>query len=383
MIHKRLRQLIKGLEIWLAADPRYSFSSDASTNLFCRSWLEKLTARPDLLEAKISGELGSKCWRPMGRVLVVVSERDVLGTALALFGGYLTGNRLRIKARATASLLAELAAAIGINADECEVLDWDSKDQDDAKLLEDVQTVVLAGSERLIAHYRKITPPQIRLVEFGPKLSVAAIGKTAVEKDLEGIAGALISDVCLFLQEVCSSPRFILVEDDATAASLYTLLEKKLPLLPKLSEDIRLKQALLARQRGTLNNLFKSKAKTSFCAESGWAVTLDREFTPESWLYKGFTIISGSIQQHLAIAAERWPGALQTLGLAGFNYGSAENREGGCVFSDIPEYMPDAGFTRICPLGKMHERPVTAPHDGFFELSSLVRFMSIEVENER
>ncbi|QBH98532.1 acyl-CoA synthetase [Limnobaculum zhutongyuii] len=346
-------RLIK-VRAWIASCIRseMQFSSDPATQQFCLSRLH-LWCSTDLLEQKIERELAGRNWRPPDRLLLVISEKDPLGTLEGFLAAYLIGSRMRIKARHSRGWLESLRQALDLSDDECQISDWPSHQQSDEQLLQGIDTILLAGGEALIQHYRKITPAHIRLIELGPKISgMAILGHQLppVEK--------ILTDVCLFLQQVCSSPRFILLDSEQAAEQLYQQLHHALDELPRLAEDERIAQLAKVRELAMYQKLTPDWGKIDYSKSSGWGVTLSRQFSPELWLPKGFQLILSPVDVSLSNAESRWPGRLQTLGYWG----------------DISDFQ-QSSFTRYCPIGRMHDRSLLAPHDGFFILQSLVSFI--------
>ncbi|MCD1125719.1 acyl-CoA synthetase [Jinshanibacter sp. LJY008] len=346
-------RLVK-VRAWIASciGSGMQFSSDPATQQFCLSRLH-LWCSTDLPEQKIERELGERNWRPPERLLLVISEKDPLGTLEGFLATYLIGSSMRIKARNSRVWLESLRQALGLSSDECQISDWQSHQQSDEQLLQGIDTVLLAGGEALIHHYRKITPAHIRLIELGPKISgMAILGHQLPPVD------KILTDVCLFLQQVCSSPRFILLDDEQAAEQLYQQLQHVLDRLPRLAEEERITQLAKARELAMYQTLVPDWGKINYSESSGWGVTLSRHFTPELWLSKGFQLILSPVDISLSNVESRWPGRLQTLGywgdISNFQYG---------------------GFTRYCSIGRMHDRSLLAPHDGFFILQSLVSFI--------
>lgn len=331
------------------------FSTDPATQQFCLSRLN-LWCTSNLPEQKIQQELEGRCWRPPHRLLLVISEKDPLGTLEGFLAAYLIGSHMRIKARDSRDWLVSLRHELGLSEEECEIEDWQSHQQNDRRLLQGVDAVLLAGGEALIKHYREITPAHIRLIELGPKMSGIAISGRS-QPSVEDI----ITDTCLFLQQVCSSPRFILLDDEQVAAKLYRQLQQSLDTLPQLPESDRIVQLSKSRELTMFYAINPSAGKVDYSEISGWGITFSRHFNPELWLPKGFQLILSPINTSLSDAQSRWPGRLQTLGYAG----------------DI-SLFESYRFTRYCPIGRMHYRSLLAPHDGFFILQSLVSFIDKE-----
>ncbi|HWU89991.1 MAG TPA: acyl-CoA reductase [Kofleriaceae bacterium] len=341
-------ELAARLRRWVEHEPVLPGALDPATMAFCRRKLRQL-AEPGLLRRKLEREVTGP-WEPLGRVLLVISEHDVLGTVAGAVAACATGNRLRVKARTTRPLVEELARVLELGPDECEILDWDSRDQDDRAMLEGVDGVLLTGGDALIRRYRTIAPPGVRLIEFGPKIGVAAIGGEV--EDYATLAGSLASDVTLFGQGVCSSPQVIFVEDEGTARVLRRrLLDMKLPPLTgaaRLLQLVRLQElALLAR--------LGDEIIVDVAPHSGWGVTISRD--PAHRLPKGFAFVVGPLHVQLTAFAQANRRYLQTLG----------------TWGPVPELD---GFTHRCRIGRMHDRPPLAPHDGVLELASLVRLVS-------
>ncbi|MFB0770515.1 acyl-CoA reductase [Proteus cibi] len=354
-IHIRLTNIKRCLircinENWL-------FSDDPLTQAFC---LERLMqwAYSDILEQKVANELADKCWRAPNKLLIVVSEKDPLGTLEALLAGYLIGSPIRIKARLSTQWLYLLRAYLGLSENECEILDWSSETQNNELVLSGVEAILLAGGDALIQHYRKVTPAQIKLIELGPKISAMAIlGDSLPDTSL------ILKEVCLFRQQVCSSPRFILIENENCAQQLYQRLSIALPSLPPLPETLKLQQMAQVHEYSLSRDLLNNEKPTCYDANSGWAITYQTQFAPQYWLNFGFQLIVGSVEHHLQLAQKQWFARLQTLGYHG------------SLSSISPQQYC---FTRYCPIGAMHSRPMTATHDGFFMLATLVFFINQE-----
>ncbi len=314
-----------------------------------------------VLQAKLDSELGDRSWRALGRLLVVVSENDLLGTSMAMIGACLTGNELLVKARRTQRLVSELKQALDLSDAQCRVVDWSSSEQDDRALLSEVDGVLLAGGESLIAHYRRVTPVGVRLIEYGPKLSCALIGQA---QPLGQTVAALLADMSLFAQSVCSSPSFVLVEGEALAEEVYRQALAGLAALDPLDYPERLAQFSRCQElqlRSRMARKGSDEGRMHVDADSGWGVTLSREFDPNRWLPKGLAIISGPLEQLLPMVARRYRHRLQSAGVHGL--------------SDAARSAM-SGFTRVCAIGQMHRRAPLEPHDGMLELCNLVELCS-------
>lgn len=329
--------------------------ADAATAEFCRQRIQML-ADETLLSAKLHSDLGERSWQPLGHVLAVISENDHLGVVAALVAAALTGNRLTLKSRSGLAALQVLRDALGWDAGTCQIADWDSRAQSDAELLSGVDAILMAGSEELIRHYRQVAAPRVRLIEYGPQMSGACITEWPVSAELQvACIDALVRDTTLFMQNVCSSPQFVLVPDEATAGAVFVALSARLALLPPLPEDIRFLQSLRARELTLLARLGEA-VKVELDTETGWSVSISSADTAY-WLPRGFRLIVGDAGNSGRVCP-----FLQTFGV----WPAPDNFP-----DDVPAY-------HRCRLGRMHERPLNAPHDGQWELAQWVRFISCD-----
>ena len=338
----------------------WQFSLDAATQAFCLARLSEIS-HSSVLQEKFERELGDKSWRAPTRLLIVVSESDPLGTLEALLAAYLIGSKIRIKTRISTQWLQIIRQRLDLNEDECQILEWDSQHQDDTQILDGIDTILLAGGDALIRHYRQVTPSHIKLIELGPKISGMAIAGTSLP-DID----LLLRDFYLFQQQVCSSPRFILLENAESAAELYQQLSARLDALSVLPDALRLQQMAQYQSLKLTEALNPTEFSARYSKTTGWGITYQTQFNPSTWLPAGFQLVVAPIEESLTLAQSQWVGQLQTLGY----HGSLRH---------LP--LHHHSFTRYCPIGSMLLRPMSAAHDGFFMLSALVYFINQEGDN--
>jgi len=343
---------------WVATQPPLAETPlDPATEALCRRKLTAWTA-PGALAAKLACELPAP-WEPLGRLLLVISEHDVVGTIAGVVAGLLTGNQVRVKARATAPLIRSLVASLALPPASCEVLDWHSGNQDDAAVLAGVDGVLIAGDNATLRHYRMAAEPGVRLIELGHRVGIAAVaGPVACEGELELLAAALRHDATVFGGAVCSTPQWVLVEQADVADRLYAALCAGLALLPPLPLRERWPNLVRARELALLSRLGAPVAVECEPA-NGWGVTLGSQLDPARRLPRGIALLVGPLPGQFEALARVHRHQRQTLG----------------TWGPVPEAP---GYTHRCAIGRMHERAPGTPHDGFFELAALVRFTSRE-----
>lgn len=309
------------------------FSADPATHSFCQmrlQWLADTRAIDTAAESALSGTQ----WYAAERVLIIDNGYNPLTTAELVIAAYITGTAVRIRTRNHSDWLTMLCGQPGAGNIICEFAD---PAQSDAALLRNTDSVVVTGTDALIRHWRKITPPHIRLTENGPKISAMAIcGSDLPAPEL------ILWDTCLFFRGVSNSPRFILLDSPMMAEQLYSSLSQVLDELPRLPQHIRLLQMVKARELTLRHVLAPDFRPPVYSAVSGWGLTLQREFEPAHWLPYGFNLIAGDPAEHLKLAARHWPGQLQTLGC----HGRADL---------LP--LRASRFLRHCNTGQMHNQP--------------------------
>ncbi|EMQ4857980.1 hypothetical protein RN616_02990 [Morganella morganii] len=330
-IPRRIAAIKDRLSAILSRKPE--FSADPATHSFCRmrlQWLADSRAIDTAAEHALSGTSGYTA----EQVLIIDEGDNPLTTAELIIAAYITGTALRIKTRNHCDWLNMLCGQPGTDSVTCE---FAGPEQHDTALLHSADTVVVTGSNALIRHWRKITPPPVRLIENGPKISAMIICGT----DLPA-PELILWDTCLFLREVNDSPRFILLDSPMMAERLYSSLSQVLNELPCLPQHTRLHQMVKARELSLRHVLAPDLRPPVYSTASGWGLTLRRTFEPAHWLPYGFNLITGDPAEHLKMAARYRPGQLQTLGC----YGRQDL---------LP--LRASRFSRHCDCGQMHNPP--------------------------
>lgn len=343
-----IRQRIRAVKAWLStpATRKLQFSADPATQSFCQLRLQWLTDS-NALEHQAEKELGQTPWMAPEQVLIIDDGCNPLSALNTFLAASLTGSRVRIKARHHREWLVTL----------CRHLDPDNTRYDvvcpglsDTALLSGTDTVIPAGNDALIRHWRAVTPPHIRLIESAPKISAMTIcGADLPAPEL------ILWDTCLFSQQVNSSPRFILLDSPMIAERLCLSLTQLLDELPRLPESVRLLQMAKTKELTLRHILTPTLKPAAYSPCSGWGITLQRTFDPDRFLPYGFNLITGDTEENLKQAAKHWPGQLETLSYHG---------------RTDPAAIKASRFTRYCAAGQMHNHPLC--------LSSTVTFITDE-----
>ncbi len=259
------------------------------------------------------------------------------------------------------------------------VLPWPGGQNGDAlerAALDGAGAVVVYGADETVAAYRALAPARARFVGYGHALSVAAIAREALTAEQAAeTARRLAWDVALFDQRGCLSPQFALLERGgetapegfcALFAAELEALRLRLPRGPldaagharvrAVRETVRFRAALEPGVR-----LWESAGSTE------WTVLLLPRLDPGSG-GEGRTIAVVPVDDLASALTETCAGLpLSCIGLAA---PAARQRELAPAMARLA--------TRICPLGRMQEPPITWRHDGRPNLSDLVTWIGAE-----
>jgi len=259
------------------------------------------------------------------------------------------------------------------------VLPWPGGQNDDElerAAVAGAGAVVVYGSDETVAAYRALAPAPARFVGYGHALSVAAIAREALT--VEGAtetARRLAWDVALFDQRGCLSPQFALLERGGETApeTFCTLLAAALEALRLRLPRGPLDGAGHARIRAVREALrFRAAVQPGVRlwesdGSTEWTVLLLPRLEPGSG-GEGRTIAALPVDD----LAEGLPGVCAGLPLSCIGLAASERRR--------RELEPALArlATRICPLGRMQEPPITWRHDGRPNLSDFVTWVEVE-----
>lgn len=330
------------------------YLSNKASKIFCEQQLDQL-ASPDHYINKLSHEVeyfGQ--YTPLGNVLVIVSETYPLATLLSVIALLLTDNSGLIKVENEDGLAAILLKKLALLEHNITLKSWSSTETNKHIDVSTFDAVLLAGGDELIRGFRQVDP-SIKLIEYGAKLSVVVVDEVDTDDCLQ-LAEKLIHEYVLFNHQVCSAPRVVFVPDATTASQLIDALKQ-----------ILISQEPLQNHSSQYSNFLKSNMlkkvdeELYFCKTTAWIIKKTNGFN--ALQNTGIIhIVVGETTTYLQHFKECYKNRLQTIGYAGSK------------MKKIDFY--DLGFSRICEIGEMHNKPLNDPHDGVFELHQLVKFVS-------
>lgn len=217
---------------------------------------------------------------------------------------------------------------------------------------------VVFGSDATIAEFRALCPPEIVFQAHGHRIS---LGIVLADPGLESCALAA-RDISLFEQQGCLSPQVFFVEGDAEcyAANLAREMERYALVHP--APD--LPTAVLAE-------VANARAEWEFRASGDRAVKV--------WKGNGWTVVLDGNPDFPVSPLNRFVFVKpRTAGLEEFLTKGGRHLGALGLWPCTPENaarFSRAGFSRICPLGRMQETPFSWHADSTQNLASLVRWV--------
>ena len=226
--------------------------------------------------------------------------------------------------------------------------------------------IILYGSDETIDFFHPHIPPQKKTIIYGPKYSIGIVSRDSTSRS---VAEACAQDIAMYDQKGCLSPHIYYIERGGESPLQYAewvaeALEKispsKGPIQPEAASRIQQLRGTIPLTGGAV---FASKESID------WTVLYDPDtsFTPSPLCR---TIFIKSVQDISDIPSLLEPvrSHLQAIGVA-------------VAPSRLPlllDALGALGVSRLCPIGKMQEPPLTWHHDGRFRLLDLLHFVDYE-----
>jgi hypothetical protein len=277
----------------------------------------------------------------------------------------------------TPGLVARSIAEVDAELGRCiEVVAFPGEDDERMAALLEADCIVASGSDETVAAVRARTAPPQRLVAYGHRLSVAALGAAAAQGDgLEEAARRLALDVALWDQLGCLSPIVVYVEGeaaaDAAAEALAAALAEVEQRMPRGMIEPRA-AALITHERARAELRAAAGERVCLRASDGTAWTVVREARCEvlpAPLHRFVRIMPVADSAHLLDALAPLAPHLAAIAVEGF--GAATPR--------LARDLAQLGASRICVPGALQAPPLGWHHDGKGVLIPLARFTDLEL----
>lgn len=311
---------------------------------------------------------------PLGVLLHIAAGNADGLPAFSVLEGLLTGNIniLKLPAAeggATVRLLRELIKAEPALAEYIYVFDYSSKDIEHIEtLIAAVDAVVVWGGKEAVTALRKLVPPNIRLIEWGHKISFAYVTEQGITAD--GLAG-LAFNIAETDQLLCSSLQGILIDTD-DMEKVYDFCGQFLPVLEQAVRQSGHKTGIGIRHQAALklyNEELESMYRNSkIYPGENCSLIAYPDKAPETSIQFGNAWVKPLPHRELTAALHPYKNYLQTVSLL---CGETEQ-------AMLSEMIFRAGAVRICPGENMSTTYCGAPHDGEYPLRRYTKTVNTE-----
>lgn len=314
---------------------------------------------------------------PKGLLLHVTAGNVFLSAIDSLVMGFVTKNLSVVKVSSQNKFFplwfAEKLKAFdkkNVLADKFSILHWkggDSKTEDFIK--RKVHAIVAWGGEEMISSYQKNLPMHVKLLDFGPKISVQVISqKGMLGRSLSVIAQKVVDDIIPWDQSACASPQNLYLENSIDEKKFLNALDEafsKAPARGHVDED-EATEILKEKYRGYYSELMENGLLKS--GNEHLLHLEDNQLLKPSPLHRSLIIKRFSSPSELASILEPFSYYLQSC-----SYLLSEDEK-----ELYLNELCHTGIKRFAPLGTITWGMEGAPHDGRFVLRELVTFIGDE-----
>jgi hypothetical protein len=231
--------------------------------------------------------------------------------------------------------------------------------------LTSADAVIVFGSDETIAHFRSMVRPHQIFVAHGHRVSFAVVLE---DPEFRSVAGAA-RDISIFDQQGCLSPQVLFARDQprAYAARLAEEMERYQAQEPRA----QLTPAEAAAIRGL-------REEIAFRAANGEPVALWQSLRSTDWtvIFEETELLSRSPLNRVIHVLPLPADLRRTLAHVQPHLSTAG------IWPPTAAYaheLAPLGLSRICPLGRMQEPPLSWHQDGQPVLASLVRWLDLEL----
>jgi len=314
---------------------------------------------------------------PKGVLLHVTAGNVFLSSIDSLIMGFLTKNISILKVSSAnqffplffARKLKEFDQE-NVLADKFSVLHWKGGDIETENFIKSkINTIVAWGGEEMVRSYQKDLPQHVKLLDFGPKISLQIISKNALDnKDLKKVAEAVVRDIIPWDQSACASPQNLYVQEGIEEAELIKAIDQAFINSPKrgtLTDDEAV-EILKEKYRGFYSELMEGGRVIS--GEEHLIHLEENKFIKPSPLGRSLILKRFKDADDLFNHLEPFSYYLQSC-----SYLLDESEK-----STYLNVLALTGLKRFAPLGTITWGMDGAPHDGRFVLRELVSFIGDE-----
>ncbi len=334
---------------------------------------------PQVLDGfvKLSGGDAQVKASPLGILLHVTAGNVFLSSIDSLIMGLITKNISILKVSSQNTFFPEFFAqklkehdSRKILSDKFAILHWRGGDHEVERVVKNkVNAIIAWGGEEMIESYRSSLGPQVKFLDFGPKISLQVLTLEGVKnKEWSMIAQKIFDDVSPWNQSACASPQNLYVQNGIDQEKLLFALDETF--------KAAIKRAPISTDEATEILKEKYRALYSFLMEGGklaegsdYLLHVEKDkFIRPSPLNRSLIIKTFDDVEDLYIHLEPFSYYLQSCS---YLWSGQENDE-------YLNALSLSGLKRFAPLGTITWGMEGAPHDGRLVLRELVHFIGNE-----
>lgn len=359
-----------------------SSTLDLLPKLLSRESLERRVRgefhQPAILDgfAKTHGFSGRVKAQPLGILLHVTAGNVFISCIDSLIMGFLTKNLSILKVSSSNLVFphyfSEKLQAFdteSVLADKFAILSWKGGEKSPEDFLKrKVQAIVAWGGEEMISSYKRDLPLGVKLLDFGPKVSLQVITKEGLkDTDHQKVAQKIVQDIIPWDQSACSSPQNLYLQAGIEESFLLEVHKAFNQAAPRgiLSDD-EATEILKEKYRGHYSEAMK---EGMLLEGREHLIHLEKEkgLRP-SPLNRSLIVKKFSDAEELAEILKPLSFYLQSCS---YLVGEGEREQ-------YLNELSAAGMKRFAPLGTITWGMDGAPHDGRMVLRELVHLIGDE-----
>jgi hypothetical protein len=305
-------------------------------------------------------------------------------TLMSMVLGLLVRSAQFVKCGSGASFLPRLFAHSIYQADpklgSClEIAEWRGGNPElENALFAELDCLTVTGEDETLATIRSRLPAKVRFVGYGQKASFGYVMREALrEEEISRVVSAAADDITAWDQNGCLSPHVIyveergMVESDKFAEKLVVELIRRETSEPRGKISME-ESAAIASRRAIYETLATHRADARIWQSQGstaWTVVFEHDTRFQFSCLNRFVYIK-PVPNLAAVlqGIDAIRGKVSTVGIAA----SPEKTK------ELAQQFARWGATRICPLGRMQNPPLTWRHDGRPALGDLIQWTDFE-----
>lgn len=323
-------------------------------------------------------------WRGPNFLVHIAAGNIPNPTLMSLTLGLLTRSAQFVKCASGASFLPRLFAHSIYELDHkvgacLEIAEWRGGQRElEQVLFAHADCLTATGSDETLAAIRAQLPAQVRFLGYGHRVSFGFLTREMLrEEDIAEVVSRAADDVIAWDQNGCLSPHVIYVEErgavesDQFAERLAVELAKREAVEPR-GRTATETAAAIASKRAIYETLAVHRADAKIWSSqnsTAWTVVFEHDVRFQFSPLNRFIYVK-PVPDLAAVlrGVDEIQGKVSTVGIA-----APPER-----MRQLARQFTDWGATRICPLGRMQNPPLTWRHDGRPALGDLVTWTDWE-----